>query len=347
MKKVIAAIAVVFASAFLAHSAAPTTSAARPADLCRGAIDPLDAGAERARFFAAAGADNELSAAEAAAPNSFMRPFDHFQAMLAFDKNGNRTIDWFEAEAYRQNVRQRVLKQFDADKDGQLVGSERDAANAVLAKGPLTVETASSRPASAPADSTAVSRDGTPPGATSQPADPQRQERMAEQRRQMRESQRQFQLRHFDADGDGQLSQQEKQQSKAFEQSLQQIGNDIRKQWTNDDDEQQRQALQDAGRRLFAKIAAQYADQGPDAMMAIGRQFQQGMQAWMERMIETYGGEGGGMVNESNRQTIVNGMKDYFDQRCRACDADHDNQLNADEASQLLEDFAREVGVLR
>ena len=55
--------------------------------------------------------------------------------MLAFDKDHNGTIDWFEAKAYRQDLRRRVLEAFDANKDGQLTGKERQAANEMLASG--------------------------------------------------------------------------------------------------------------------------------------------------------------------------------------------------------------------
>ena len=62
--------------------------------------------AERAKFFTAAGKDSELDAKEFAVaqgkPNSFVRKTDTWDALVKFDKNGNKTIDWFEADAYRR-----------------------------------------------------------------------------------------------------------------------------------------------------------------------------------------------------------------------------------------------------
>ncbi len=120
-------------------TAPATRPAARPADLLKGAVDPYEPGAERGRFFRLAGVDNELDTKEFAAAqgkaDSFARKFDRWQAVLTFDKNRNGTLDWFEADAYRQDLRKRVLKAFDTNKDGRLTGTERDKANAALAAG--------------------------------------------------------------------------------------------------------------------------------------------------------------------------------------------------------------------
>jgi len=120
-------------------------------DLCQDCVDPYNPGAERGRFFKAAGADNELDAKEfetdKARADGFVRTFDTWAGMLAFDKNQGKTIDWFEADAYRRDVRNRVLGAHDADKDGQLAGAERDAANLALAGGKLP---AAPKPSDAP-----------------------------------------------------------------------------------------------------------------------------------------------------------------------------------------------------
>jgi hypothetical protein len=95
--------------------------------------------AERARFFKVAGKDNEIDAGEfdrdKAAGGGFVRKFDTWAGMLAFDKNSNKTFDWFEANAYRSDIRRRVLEAFDSDKDKKLAGKEREAANRALAAG--------------------------------------------------------------------------------------------------------------------------------------------------------------------------------------------------------------------
>ena len=62
---------------------------------------------ERSKFFAAAGKDNELSETEFNAGRSkgtgFVRKTDNWAALLRHDRNSNKTIDWFEAAAYRRS----------------------------------------------------------------------------------------------------------------------------------------------------------------------------------------------------------------------------------------------------
>jgi hypothetical protein len=117
----------------------PQAGSAPAEDLLNGAIDPYDAVGEKAKFFRAAGAEGELDElkfqADAAKKEGFVRKFDNWEAMLAFDKDGNKTIDWFEADAYRRAIRKRVLDGFDTKRTGRLTGVERQAANAALASG--------------------------------------------------------------------------------------------------------------------------------------------------------------------------------------------------------------------
>jgi Ca2+-binding EF-hand superfamily protein len=119
-----------------ASAAAPTPKTAT-VDYVRDLIDDYYDGAERMRFFAAAGVDIELSAKEFQAdtgkPKSFIRRYDRWSAALVYDKNRNKTLDWFEAKAYRQAVRQAIMTVFDANKDRRLTGDERDNANRWLA----------------------------------------------------------------------------------------------------------------------------------------------------------------------------------------------------------------------
>ncbi len=118
-------------------------AATQPAipDVLGGAVDPYQPGLERASFFKAAGVDNELDAKEFSAARkktgAFVRKFDKWKTLLAFDKDRNGSIDWFEAEAYRKDVRRRVLSAFDANRDGWLTGQERKAANKMLSAGRL------------------------------------------------------------------------------------------------------------------------------------------------------------------------------------------------------------------
>ena len=175
---------------------AATQPAPQAPDVLAGAVDPYQPGTERAAFFKAAGVDNELDAGECAAARkaagAFVRPYDDFTGMLAFDKNHNGTIDWFEAEAYRQDIRRRVLAAFDVNQDGWLTGRERSAANEMLAAGrlpgksPVIAERAKiDEPTSAPA------------GGPDDAALVEIKERMARLRRQM--------FAKYDTNGDGQI----------------------------------------------------------------------------------------------------------------------------------------------
>jgi len=113
--------------------------AAKAPEVMTDAVDPFIPPKERGRFFIATGPDSELSSDEFAAArgkkDSFVRVFDTFEAMARFDRNSNKTIDWFEANAYREDIRKRVLAVFDANKDGKLKDAERDKANRMLASG--------------------------------------------------------------------------------------------------------------------------------------------------------------------------------------------------------------------
>jgi len=118
---------------------AAAEDAAKPKDLIKDAVDPYEWITQKPLFFKAAGKDNELSEKEFAADKEkaggFVRPFEKWATIVAFDKDKNKTIDWLEADAYRRNLRKRVLAAHDANKDGKLAGDERTAANKALVGG--------------------------------------------------------------------------------------------------------------------------------------------------------------------------------------------------------------------
>lgn len=117
-------------------------------DLCKGAVDPYNQSAERQLFLTAAGVDGELTEKEFKAligKKGFVRKFDRWDRLIAYDKNGNKTIDWFEADAYRQALRKQVMTTFDADKNGKLSDDERKKANAALYTGQVRLSSGRSR----------------------------------------------------------------------------------------------------------------------------------------------------------------------------------------------------------
>jgi hypothetical protein len=96
---------------------------------------------EQVRFAVACGDKKELS--EAAFEDNrrhhtpFARRFDRWDQLILFDRNGNGTISWGEASQYRVALRKALLAAYHADRDGQLTGDERAAANKALAEGRL------------------------------------------------------------------------------------------------------------------------------------------------------------------------------------------------------------------
>lgn len=112
-------------------------------DHCHSAVDPYLVALEKRRFFNAIGKDNELTKDEfhtnrgPTIHSPFARRFDRYSSMLAFDADGNGRIDWTEADAYRRDLRKRVLAAYDANKDGRLRGLERRQANLALEAGTI------------------------------------------------------------------------------------------------------------------------------------------------------------------------------------------------------------------
>ena len=178
------------AGAATATPVRPTASAParrpRPAvDHVKDLFDLYTQGEERSRFFDAAGVDGELTkeefAAAAGRPKSLVRAYDPWDAAMVCDKDSNRKLNWPEWEQYRLGVRRQVLAVADKDKDGKLLGEERDAANRYLAAG--------MRP---PGRTAARRGEGSPGGG-----------RNSRQRRQEM-------LTRYDADKDGKLSEEER-----------------------------------------------------------------------------------------------------------------------------------------
>jgi Ca2+-binding EF-hand superfamily protein len=214
------ASATAVAATTTAPASAPATTAPAPPritvflpDLCADAVDPYRTGRQRDKFYKAAKVDLMLDqaefAADAATKNGFVARFDRWDAMLRFDANGDRRMDWSEADAYRQAFRKKVLSLFDADRNGKLIREERNEANKALAAGKVSLD----GPASQPAGSAGGSPFFSPEMARQYDADgdgalseSERQTAVAAWREQWRTRM----LERYDADGDGQLSDDER-----------------------------------------------------------------------------------------------------------------------------------------
>ena len=132
------------ASISLAEKPAATSSKPKATPLvdhCNGPIEPYRLGDEKMRFFAAAGKDNELDKKEFLANREskkpFVRSFDRWETCITFDRDGNSRMDWLEAEAYRRDLRDRMLARYDGNKNKRLQKAERVAANQALEAGKL------------------------------------------------------------------------------------------------------------------------------------------------------------------------------------------------------------------
>jgi Ca2+-binding EF-hand superfamily protein len=226
-------------------------------DLCHGPIDPYLPGAERTRFLNAVGVDNELSEEEFRADlkrdTGFARSYDRWKALTAFDKNHNDTVDWFEADAYRRDLRAKVIARFDRNGDGRLTGEERVSASRALAAGRLTEKPRGAGPRTPferrmlqefDADGDGVLNEAEKDAALEDMRRRQRErmldrfdtdgdgELSQEERAAMREGGRgrfgqrieDWKLRDFDSDGDGELSEEENEALKGFQERLGQLG---------------------------------------------------------------------------------------------------------------------------
>jgi len=121
--------------------ATKSTEAESSRDMLADAIDPFVPGKERARFLKAAGVDTELDEAEfkanAKLDDGFIRAYDKWSNLMLFDKNKDKKIDWFEANAYRRAVRAAVVATYDKDGNKKLNDEEREKANKDLSAGKL------------------------------------------------------------------------------------------------------------------------------------------------------------------------------------------------------------------
>ncbi|RPI60531.1 MAG: hypothetical protein EHM48_07090 [Planctomycetaceae bacterium] len=242
--------------------AAGETATSRPADqtpdYVKDLIDTYDAGAERIKFYQAAGASSELTEekfdAAVGKVNSFVRPYDRWSAMAAYDKNHKGSVDSFQAADYRADLRKKTLERFDKDKDGKLAGDERAAANRWLAGGGATTKPAGNgakladmlKKRSADATLTDEERDALmkeiadeqqrqmlekyDTNADGKLDDDERKAMQADERAKNGEFVKKLEaikLRQFDTDGDGKLSEAEEAEFKEFQKQFEQVGKDF------------------------------------------------------------------------------------------------------------------------
>ena len=344
-----------------APAAEPTAAKKPAADLCKDCIDPYAATTERGKFFTAAGVDSELTAAELKADqarkNGFVRKFDTWAGMVAFDKNGNKTLDWFEADAYRRDLRKRMLARYDTNKDRRLTGKEREQANLALAAGKLPAASSAGGAARPPivigggggqagqiTEQTRLrmfdkDRDGKLDTEEKAAADKwqadyqKRREQWAQQAAEWRKTYQELVKKH-DADGDGRINEQER---KGFYEDYRRIA-ELR-QWDKDKD----------GKLSKDEIAAKDAQQERWRKAAEESRHRWMLQRWDE--------DRDGKISEAE-QAAADKWQD--EQRKRAeeyrakqaeirkqADADGDGQLNTEERKAYYEAIRRDWDLRR
>ena len=342
--------------------------AAQPApDVLRHAVDPYNPAAERRRFFAAAGPDRELTReqfeADREREDGFVRPFDTWEGMLAFDRNGNGTIDWFEADAYRHDLRRRVLAAFGGDRTGRLTGAARDRANAVLARGPLpeTMTDAEGTGAAVGDASDGEADAPLPPPPVDRLSAQQRQalleQELAQQQQRLRElygtddedelgdearaalrgemrergrawrQQREaWIIQHFDVSGTGELDEDERAALRGFEGELQNVMSDFERRLLDFDG---------TGEVTEANRRAAQARYMPVFIEFAGR--------WQQWADITGDGEISAAEAVAFNTFAAEAVTDYFDAITRMHDADGDGVLDVEERAAMLDWLADDL----
>jgi Ca2+-binding EF-hand superfamily protein len=309
-------------SVFALAGAKPTVTVApaKPAvDLAKGAVDPYDRIGERARFFRAAGVDNELDAKEFAAAqkikDSFVRSFDRWEWIRRHDKDNNGTIDWFEADAYRRGLRDRVLKAFDTDKDGKLKGAERDKANTALASGRVPGEPAS---AGRGASAATGARRWVSTGGAGQVGAGGSVQRSAGGWGYTRPED----LKAHDTDGDGELSNDERQAMYKARQE----------QWrVTQHDKDKDGKLNDAEREAMEAEKARRAEQI--------RKYREQAEQQRKEQLATYDTDGDGQLSNDERQAMYKAMREQW--MVKRHDKDKDGKLDDAEREAMEAEQAR------
>jgi Ca2+-binding EF-hand superfamily protein len=370
MKTVLTALSVAFTFALAAFAEdAPKPAQAPMPDLAKGAIDPFESGAQRAKFMRAAGVDSELSQAEfdddARKDDGFARKFDKWESLARFDANKNGTIDWLEATGYREDLRKRFLAAYDADKNGKLNGEERVKANEALAAGKMPPALGVARAASA----TPGARG--PGGAFGGPGGEQFQEIQKqllakydkdgdgqlnrEERRASADEARQLYqqafIKQFDTNGDGKLDDAEQQAAR--DQFRARMEEGFKRRFDKDGDgvlnaaeqaeydkaraDYQKQA--EEGRARFMKEFDKNGDgQLDDAeRQAMTETFRQRGEQRRADFLKRFDADGDGQISDAERQTGTDTMRKEFMDKY---DTDHDGQISAEEGRKAAEDGA-------
>ncbi len=329
-------------------------------DLCKGAVDPYDQSAERQLFLASAGADGELTEKEFKAligKKGFVRKFDRWDRLIAFDKDGNKTIDWFEADAYRQAFRKQVLATFDADKNGNLKGDERKKANAALNAGRVRLSSGRSRGRGGSDRGGDRGRGGfsrQPDAETLKKYDKDGDGKLSSEERgayytARREEYRKRMVERYDTDKDGEVSDKERE---AAREAMRSRFSEIRERWTRNrfdankdgklDKEEtaameksnaDRRARDEQRRAEFTKRwdkdgDGKISEKERDAMRASYRAESESRRASFTKAWDT---DGDGELNEKERDAMQSKMRTSMEAHRKKMDLNGDGDVSREE----------------
>lgn len=334
---------------------AQTPQTAPAAELCEQHIDPYNPMRVRSAFFNAAGVDGELSNDEFNTDRErhtgFVQPFDNFPAMLGYDGNANGTIDWTEAERYRQNLRWLVLGRFDTDRNGRLMGPEREQANRALVAGQINPAQRGQDPrlrgmptGPAPGETLIVGQEqpGSEAGPGAAGGDPQDTGRMS----------REDMVARYDTDGDGQLTGEERRE--AFRAMAEQRRRQMVEQYDTDGDGELNEAEQQAAREAMREQMQQRARQWRESRMdtdgdgqvseaeRAAAEAERAQQQTFRSSMETglFDTNGDGEVTDEERQQVGQQLRQQFSQWRE----EFQQQMDTDGDGEISRDERREFG---
>lgn len=338
-------------------------------DILTGAIDPFNIANERGRFIQAAGIDNQLDQAEfaanAKAERPFIRVFDQWQNLAAFDRTGEGTIDWAEASNYRRALRKAVFNTFDKDNNRSLSPEERAEANKALAAGRVPKLDVPTRPQVTPG---AIPREG-----GMNPRQLSREQRLArydtdgdgrisevegmamgeDQRRRMQ----QRMLEQYDTDGDGKLSALERAAIDNIGQRMAIRFHDLLLPHADLDgngqiDPHEQQSLYESGKKLESigeKWRMDVTDLNGDGNITseeeqlVQQRFQAAGIQMLPKLIAWNDANGDGMVDEQERMAAMEKVADAAEKQIdlwtQKFDADGNGRLNEVERNELIGGF--------
>jgi Ca2+-binding EF-hand superfamily protein len=322
----------------------------KPPEVMKDAVEPFHPPKERGRFFTATGPDSEMSADEFAATrgkkDSFVRVFDSFKAMSRFDRNSNKTIDWFEAKAYREDIRKRVLLAFDADKDGKLKGPERDKANRLLATGkvPAAKTDAGATARSERAEEWKKRRDEM---IAKHDADKDGKLSGAERRAAWDDVRKQWATKAFDADKNGTLDEKEtaamKKAQAEGKATYDRWRSDWVKKYDSDGDgelsEEESKVAREKVTAEFKKLRDSFtskwdADNDGKLSEEERKAMRESLRSRAEELRKEIDADGDGEVTREERRA-------FFDKLKKTYDVDGDGVLSSDETKAMIQDQMR------